>query len=259
MLAGRERQQFAHQVGNPRRRVGQEHLAHRSAGLKRASPCRFVGDRGHLLPVAVNFALPHSLVDEGAKALDDLALFFGPRQRLVARDAVDEALHPHVGLGLSAPDVEDIDVVVGIYTHNTVHRVVAALGCDGVVGSAVDPEVGRLRVVELEPFTPEEVAFLWCRPLLVKRGPVARADRALDAQQSLPIILGWPQRFACIAERRQLEHVPFVAALALLIEQPARKVQLVPSSLDQNYRALEWRGHSSIDVALEVAPNVVVF
>jgi hypothetical protein len=58
-----------------------------------------------------------------------------------ARAQTQPVLHPQVGVGLSPPDVEDVDVVLRVHADREVDGVIATFVGYGIVGGSVDAHV----------------------------------------------------------------------------------------------------------------------
>ena len=89
----------------------------------------------------------------------------------------------------------------------------------------------------LPPLTFENLALSRCRPLLVQTRPGARTDRVTNLVENREREMLRPQRFAfptpafiVFGDRRQTQDRPVLAGV--LLQQPAREVQLVPPRAD---------------------------
>ena len=93
---------------------------------------------------------------------------------------------------MAAPDIKEIHAIFRVDPDHHMHRVVAAMGGDGVVRSAIDVErlARRLARIGAEPLVLEVIPGLGRRPLLVERRPVARKLRRLLVAQKAGVDTG---------------------------------------------------------------------
>ena len=132
------------------------------------------------------------------------------------------------------PDVEHIEVVLRVHTHNSVDRVVTAVCRHRVVRCAVGPQVLRDFRVPLEPVLLEVVAVIRNRVLLIERRPEPGYRVAPDIIQNLDGIGVCPQGAAVLIDRGHLNHIPLVAARSSLCQQRSCQVGLVHPMVDQH-------------------------
>src|SRR6185312_7537707 len=107
---------------------------------------------------------------------------------------------------------------------------------DRVIARAVDRQMVGLLLPGRQPIPLEECALVGLWSLLIERRPLAGTDGAFDPLQGRNVIPLRPKRRAVRRDGWKLQDRPFAAIFnaALKIQQPARKVILVPAGLNQD-------------------------
>ena len=148
--------------------------------LERARSRWLITDGREPFPSTVNPTLPASPCEDRANSfLNDTALAEAT-QGLPPGDKIKHPLNPDIASSLAFPLLNPIEVAIACYSPYRKNRVIAAAISHSKVARDVIA-AGRQRLPRLEPVTLEERAFIRLRLLLVKRRPLTRANRFLDA------------------------------------------------------------------------------
>src|SRR5579859_107565 len=242
------------EIGQPRRAFRHSQAMDGNAPPDRLRPHCLVRPRREVLTSHIGTLFPHGAHQERPNASANLPGLLGPSRWLPTLYQIAERLNPDVGRGLSTPQVEQPKITFGVNTNHAVDSIVSPITCDCIVRRAIYFEAGPWwhgRDAD-DPLTPEVIAGLRCRALLVKRAPGPRVALGLDPLGvSEPLGPQWLAQSAAkgivlLRLHRQPQHVPVLTAGAHVLHHPAAEVVFSPSGHDQDNAAIRLQARQEI-------------